>query len=265
MTQLRKKLKTIFSVDEIRRANASTIKSANDIPKGLELAKDGKLSVHYIPFDTINTSAKVVLVGITPGLTQLTNALKEAQSQLKAGADRETVLKMSKKTGAFSGTMRPNLIALLDRIGLHKWLNLKSCNDLFDGASNLMHTTSVLRYPVFADGKNYNGTPNMVTNAFLREHLEKYFGEEAKVLSKAVFIPLGDKVSDALSHLASRGFLDRERILDGLPHPSGANAERIKYFLGQKDRSVLSVKTDPNKLDEALCKLQIQVAALGSY
>lgn len=40
------------------------------------------------------------------------------------------------------------------------------------------------------------------------------------------------------------------RILDGLPHPSGANAERISYFLGKKAREVLSHKTNPKKIDD---------------
>lgn len=249
-------------VDEVRRANVASIKTAEDIPSGLQIAKDGKLSVHYIPFDTLNTDARVVVVGITPGVTQLVNALREAQKQLNAGADHDIVLKLAKKTGAFSGTMRPNLVALLDWIGLNKWLELDSCNALFGDANHLIHTTSALRYPVFVDGKNYNGTPNMVNNPLLRSQLESYFGEEAKALGKAVFIPLGDKVADAMNYLASKGYLDKERILDGLPHPSGANAERINYFLGKKDRHALSAKTDPDKLDSARSKLLQQVAAL---
>ena len=36
-----------------------------------------------------------------------------------------------------------------------------------------------------------------------------------------------------------------------MPHPSGANAERISYFLGRKPRERLSAKTDPHKLDGA--------------
>jgi len=36
-----------------------------------------------------------------------------------------------------------------------------------------------------------------------------------------------------------------------LPHPSGANAERIAYFIGGKPRARLSVKVDPDKLDAA--------------
>jgi hypothetical protein len=44
-------------------------------------------------------------------------------------------------------------------------------------------------------------------------------------------------------------------VLNGLPHPSGANAERIAYFLGKKAKESLSVKTNPATLDSAKCKL----------
>lgn len=250
-------------VEAIRRTNVASIQSSADIPSELEIERDGKITVHYIPFDTVNADARVVLVGITPGLTQLLNALKEAQAQLNAGADNKTVLEKSKQTGAFSGSMRPNLVSLLDCIGLNKWLGLSSCSALFGSARNLIQTTSILRYPVFVDGKNYNGNPSMVKNPLLRRQVETYFGQEAKTLRHAVFIPLGDKVTEGLSYLASKGFLDAERILSGLPHPSGANAERIKYFLGEKERSRLSVKTDPDKLEAAKRRLLTQLAAFA--
>jgi hypothetical protein len=78
-----------------------------------------------------------------------------------------------------------------------------------------------------------------------------------------VFVPLGEKVTDALNFLADQELLDRSRILDGLPHPSGANAERIAYFLGKKSRGALSAKTNPEKLDQARDDLIRRVMALA--
>lgn len=37
----------------------------------LSLAQDGALRVCYAPFDYVNPTAKLVLVGITPGTTQM--------------------------------------------------------------------------------------------------------------------------------------------------------------------------------------------------
>jgi hypothetical protein len=204
-----------------------------------------------------------VLVGITPGFTQWRNAMREAQRQLSAGASTDTAHLAAKRTGAFSGAMRPNLIALLDHIGLQRWLGLASCEALFGAASHLVQTTSILRHPVFVDGANYNGTPNMVRTPFLRRHIEAHFAEEARTLDKAVFVPLGPKVSEGLDWLAQRGVIPADRILHGLPHPSGANAERIAYFLGRKDRGALSAKTDASRLDRLNRDLEQRVIALG--
>ena len=49
----------------------------------LELARDGHFVTYYTPFDAINAVAKVVLVGITPGITQAQNALVAARGALE--------------------------------------------------------------------------------------------------------------------------------------------------------------------------------------
>ncbi|OAI20852.1 hypothetical protein A1359_20410 [Methylomonas lenta] len=223
----------------------------NCIDEKLIMDRDGKLSIYYAPFEYINPNAKVVIVGITPGRTQMTNALREAQNQLKAGADSHTVLRQAKLTGAFSGTLRNNLINLLDHIGINQWLNIETTGLLFGSMAHLAQTASVLSYPVFVDGKDYNGTPNMLKQPLLKRYLHDHFGNQARELNKAVFIPLGDKTKEALSFLSAEGFIDKDRILGDLPHPSGANAERIAYFLGRKNKDSLSAKTNPEKIDMA--------------
>lgn len=257
--------KTLFQrfTPVIRSLSAAELAGAPSLYDKLTLAEEGDLRVCYIPFEHINPKARVVIVGITPGHTQLLNALKEARQQLDKGASDEAALKAAKSTGAFSGPMRPNLTGLLDSVGIHKWLGLSSCSELFSTAAHLVQTTSVLRNPVFVRGENYNGTPNMTKTPFLQKQLTTYFAQEVAALPKAVFVPLGDKVADALHYLAGQGLLDRSRIFDGLPHPSGANAERIAYFMGRKARAELSAKTNPDKLDEAREGLQKRVLALA--
>lgn len=229
----------------------------------LKLASSENIDVCYAPFEYINDKAKVVIVGITPGHTQMVNAVKEARRQLDLGASHHQAIKAAKHTAAFSGSMRPNLISLLDSIGINKWLGLVSCDELFGASSELVQTTSVLRNPVFINGKNYNGTPNMTKHPLLKEMLVSYFGQDVKALPNAVYIPLGDKVADALYYLAAEGFLNKGQILDGLPHPSGANAERIAYFLGKKARDDLSIKTNPEKIDQAREIIISKVLALN--
>jgi hypothetical protein len=231
----------------------SAIRSYAGNPCATELlmAKDGALSVYYAPFEWVNPQARVVLVGITPGRTQAANALNEAKHAIHAGASDAEVLRRAKATGAFSGSMRPNLVGLLDAVGLQKWLGLASCSELFGGAAGLLQTASVLQFPVFVEGENYNGTPDPTKHPLLRELIGQHFGKMCVQLSNAVFVPLGPVPSKVLAWLATQSAIDSGRVLDGLPHPSGANAERIKYFLGQKRRSDLSAKTDPDKLDSA--------------
>lgn len=226
------------------------------------MEKDGDISVYYAPFEWVNPQARVVLVGITPGKVQAANALAEAQRALKAGCTVEDVLRRAKLTGAFSGAMRPNLVALLDCIGIQRWLGIASCEGLFGASAGMLQTASVLQFPVFLSGGNYNGTPDPTKHALLKGMLADHFGAMARRLPNAVFVPLGPVPSKALEWLVSQGSLPDFRALHGLPHPSGANAERIAYFLGRKLRSQLSAKTDANKLDAAKARLLEAVAAL---
>lgn len=230
--------------------------------QSLLLVAQGPLAAYYAPFDALNPLARVVLVGITPGRTQAVNALAEARRQLMGGASPEQALLQAKRTGAFSGAMRSNLTALLDHIGLHRWLGVANCGELFGPAAHLLQTTSVLPFPVFLNGENFNGRPDPVDTPMLRQLVLEHFVPQVRALADAVFVPLGPVPNRVMQWLSSQGLVATRRVLDGLPHPSGANAERIQYFLGQKPAASLSAKTDPRKLDLARSRLQGAVAAL---
>lgn len=188
--------------------------------------------------------------------------MAEAQRAALEGATVEEVLRRARSTGAFSGAMRSNLAALLDSVGLHRWLGLPTSSDLFGANSGLLQTSSVLQFPVFLDGGNYNGSPDPTKHPLLREMVLQHFGQMCAQLSGAVFIPLGPVPTKVLAWLATQGAISPDRLVVGLPHPSGANAERISYFLGKKLRSDLSPKTDPERLDAAKSELIRRVAAL---
>jgi hypothetical protein len=88
---------------------------AADDPR-LLLWEDGALSVYYAPWDWVNTTAKVMLVGITPGAYQATEALREAQACLRAGCSSEETLRRAAAVGSFSGPMRMHLVTMLDGV-----------------------------------------------------------------------------------------------------------------------------------------------------
>lgn len=234
-----------------------------DWPEPLLMRRDGEWATYYAPFDHVNVNARVVLVGITPGQTQAGNGLKALQRELRLGTPIPQALEIAKGFASFSGPMRPNLIDLLNTIKLPVLLGIDSAAQLFGGRADLVHYTSVLRYPVTLNGKNYSGTPRIVSTRYTRDELH-WFAEEAESLPRALFIPLGPAVTEALELLASEGRLDAECILAGLPHPSGANAERIAYFCGRKPRASLSKKTDPDKLDRARADLRTRVLRIST-
>jgi hypothetical protein len=134
---------------------------------------------------------------------------------------------------------------------------------LFGSAGSLVQTASMLRNPVFYKSADYNGTPKMMRNEFLKSHVLANFGKDIQTFSKAVIIPLGAPVVEALSVLADKGYVNREQVLFGLPHPSPQNIERVRYFVGEKKRELLSVKTNPETIDRARSEIIRQIEALA--
>lgn len=213
------------------------------LPESLRMATDGRYSVFYAPFDHVNPDARVVLVGLTPGAHQAKAAIAAASSALRAGHAHDVAARLAKDTASFSGPMRKSLVAMLDSIGLHRHLGIAGCAALFGERTDLVHFTSMLRYPVFVGTKNFSGSPDPLRIEMLRDQFERYFVPEARRLRDAWFIPMGATVTRAMRFLADRGDLPASRVLAGLPHPSGANAERIAVFLGRKAPELASTRT----------------------
>lgn len=229
----------------------------------LTIAREGRLQVCYAPFEYVNPRARLLIVGITPGRTQMLAAVREARRLIDVGATDEEVLVGAKRTGAFIGPMRDGLIAMMDSVGIARWLSIPSTAVLFGSAAHLVQTASALRNPVFVNGANYNGAPDPARSPLLRDQLRSGFAHDLNSIPDARVLALGDKVAGMLELLVRDGALDPSRVLGAIPHPSGANAERIKYFLGQKPRAALSVKVDPEKIDRAKASMLERITALA--
>jgi hypothetical protein len=232
-----------------------------DAPE-LMLAHEGKLTVHWIPSDHIARSARLAIVGITPGHQQANNFLNAFRYALEANLPLDAALRHAKRVASFSGARRINLVRMLDSIGMHAALGIPGCAALFESAHELVHFTSVLRYPVFIDGKNYSGNPDFLRTPLLKPMLESFFAGEVRALPDAVWLPLGPMPTVALKHIVRMGLLPADRVLEGMPHPSGANAERIKFFLGRKSGAEFSRQTRPEPIEAARNVLLAQVVAL---
>jgi hypothetical protein len=201
----------------------------------LLMDRDGDITVHYAPFEGVNADAKLVLVGITPGPTQMTNALNSTRESLSAGMQPEEALARAKSTAAFSGdAFRNNLIRQLDHWGVNSWLGLGSCSALFHSHRHLLHSTSLLRYPVFVRGRKYEGAPNMLSSPLLRRYLHDYFVRDVCSLRSAIFIGLGSKVSAVLDVLVGQGAIEGSRVFTGLLHASPENTYRVDWLTGTR-------------------------------
>lgn len=202
-----------------------------------ELYHQGNMRIYYAPHnEIINRQAKIFIVGITPGWTQTSIAYKTAHNGLLDGMDFHQIKVQCKKNSRFAGSMRKNLIEMLDELQLNKKLHLESCDALFKDKDYLLHTTSIIPYPVFINNKNYTGSsPKIMENEVLYDYVKRYFYEEANVLSDALFIPLGKAVEEILNQMIEEKLLRKEQCLLGFPHPSGANGHRKKQFQANKE------------------------------
>jgi hypothetical protein len=217
--------------------------------------------VFYAPFEYVNQAARLVLVGITPGPTQMYNANMAARAALLAGLPKQEVLARAKQTGAFSGEpMRTNLIKQLEHWGVNQWLGLSSASELFDSRRELLHTTSLLRFPVFAAGEDYRGTPDMTRTPMLRRYLLEGFASEAVSLKDAIFLGLGPIVQKVLDGLVREGAVPAERVVGGMLHPSGNCTYRIKYLVGDRNGAVPHA-TNPAPYDAGRARFRIISAA----
>lgn len=216
---------------------------------GSILATEGPITVEKAPFDHIEVGARLVIVGITPGAQQRDLAYQALQNAQARGLAASEAERLAKFAASFGGAMRNNLVKMLDSVGADKWLGLPSFARAFDPATRgKVHFTSALRNPVFFNGANYNGQIGMLSSPALITMIETLLAEEVRALPNAVWQPLGERPLQALEHLAAKGVLSRSQIAPALPHPSGANAERISCFLGNKNAADLSSKTNGPKI-----------------
>lgn len=215
-------------------------KQLKDLDLALRMYSDGKIDVWYSPIGKRVEHPSIWILGITPGWNQMRIAYEEASAALASGNSLREAVDCEKPRIAFAGSMRANLVAMLDEIGLNRALGQATTSDLF--GSRLLRTGSVLKYPVFTHGRNYSGSsPTPTKHAFLKKMLDVIFSEELKSVHACPIIPLGKTVEQVLQYAVSKGWLDPSRILTGFPHPSGANGHRIVQFNENKDSFVCAI------------------------
>lgn len=182
----------------------------------------------------------------------MNNMLAEVARLIHLKVSDEEVLKRCKAVGSFSGPMRKNLVELMDEAGIAEFLGIETTAQLFSDKQDLVNLTSCIRYPTFAvkNGKETNFNAEIKQGTELFNFAAALTLEELNKAPNAVLLPLGPKVRHYLEKVV-KGTNFENRLLPELPHPSGANAERIAYFLGRKSKETLSSRTNPEKLDKS--------------
>ena len=200
----------------------------------LEKFKD--IEIYYAPHNEyLNDKAKIFIVGITPGFQQMSTAIKTARICIEEGKTLEETKYLCKAAGRFSGSLRKNIINMLDEIKLNEAIGLESCSELFSDKDYLLHTVSLIPYSVFVKGKNYTGhTPKLIKSEFLMKYVYENFIDEFNSLKDVFVIPLGTAVEEVLNELINKEILKEEQVLKGFPHPSGANVNRISQLENNK-------------------------------
>lgn len=209
--------------------------------------KENNIEIYYAPHNEyLNPNAKVFIIGITPGFQQMSTAIATARKEFENNSDIEDIQYKCKVAARFSGSLRKNIITMLNDIELNKILGIKDCSELFEERDYLLHTISLIPYPVFVKKENYTGhTPKLIRSEFLMKYVYENFINEFKKLNepeKILLIPLGRAVEEVLLKLKSDGIISENQILLGFPHPSGANVNRVVQFEENKDNMIKFVK-----------------------
>ena len=213
---------------------------------------DEKIIFEPTGFGYQNTRAKVVIVGITPGNSQL-DGKRDGMSP------REI-----KRTYAFAGNMRPNLIKMLDYIGVNRFLGIESCSSLWDEDFDKVDMTSLLKeatYELKKDGSRmmFKDVKKIAKSEKLTKMLEEGFLEDCKSYNNAVlFVACGPGVYNVLKRLQREKKIQGDVV--GIAHPSGANTGRIQCYLGNvepKDQSYkwcMERAREAKAIVESLCQ-----------
>ena len=199
------------------------------ISKRLRLFSDGRYEVYYAPLGerlSANSldKARVFFIGITPGKSQAIKAFKHYFDPDPSGRD----------SVSFEGSMRTNLVRLMDGLGLPKALRITSTRDLFESPEHraLTKNTSLLKYPVFLNGRDYGGSPSPLKHPFLLRMIDEIFLKTLSGLNRsALIVPLGKCANNVIHGLVPRlGGNMMERVLLNFPHTSGSNNGGIAVY-----------------------------------
>lgn len=237
------------------------------------LGGDRGYELQYIPFEHVNRQAKLVIVGITPGNTQLSLAYGRAQELLREGRPESEILVEIKKAGAFGGpSMKPNLLKMLRHFNFERLLQIDDVETLWGSNAQLLHSTSVVPHATFKAGKMFAGSfQEVLDSPLLAGCFKDCFVPSAREMpADALFVGLGPCPQAALEWCVKEGVLHRRQVLGAFCHPSSSGGSTTRYYLREVTRDEMDPKNPVLSrcawLDEAYQQMRRATAALlGGY
>lgn len=250
--------------DILRQRGAAGVGAAE-----FALGRSNRHQLQYIPFEHVNRQAKLVIVGITPGNTQLRLAYQRAQELLLEGRPVSEILVEVKKAGAFGGpSMKPNLLKMLHHFHFERILGVGNLESLWGANAHLLHSTSVVPHAAFEGEKMFAGSfKEVMDSPLLAECFMDCFVPSAREMAEdAVFVGLGPCPQAALEWCVDNSVLHRRQVLGSFCHPSSSGGSTTGYYLREIAREKLSPK-DPVRwrcdwLDQAYVQMKTATDAL---
>jgi hypothetical protein len=216
----------------LRESGAAAVRHPDTL-----LAKELPYEIFYVPFEHVNRRARLVIVGITPGMNQLEMAYAETQRLLNLGTGTADLLEVVKTLAAFGGeAMRPNLLRMLRHFNFAKMLGIRDEADLWNGAAALLHSTSVVPHAAFKNGKMFSGSFDEIMKVdALRQRFESDFvAPLSEMATDALYVALGKTPHDALRHCVGLDVIKESQLLGALAHPSRSGGSQVAVYLGEK-------------------------------
>lgn len=234
------------------------------------LGNDGRYQLQYIPFEYVNRDARLVLVGITPGNTQLALAYGKAQELLRSGWSEAQILPEVKSAGAFGGpAMKPNLLKMLQHFQFDKILGIDDVSTLWAGNAGLLHSTSTVPHAAFNKaGKMFAGSfDEVMASPLLKKCFLDCFVPSAEEMNiDVLFVGLGPCPQAALEWCVQKGVLTRQQVLGSFCHPARSGGSAVKYYLREVQKDDLApadpVRNRTEWLDKAYEQMQAATRAI---
>ena len=191
---------------------------------------DKKYGFEPTAFNYVNPKAEVVIVGITPGNSQLDGS--------REGMSSRDI----KRKFAFAGTLRKNMVRMLDYIGVNKLLGINSCESFWKEDFDRVEMTSLLKDATYIVGKSgktmFKDTEMIAKSEKLTDKFENGFVKDCEQYKQAkLFVACGQGVYEELMKLKERGVITAPVV--AIAHPSGNNAIRVLYYMDELDSSLV--------------------------